>query len=79
MKTKLIAISLFLALFGLNSCQKEYMGPIDETGAPLQIRGGEDGSGNTTDGGTDGITDGGHDSDYDNSSKGKRKAAVTPQ
>ena len=78
MKTKLIAISLFLALFSLNSCQKEYMGPIDETGAPLQIRGGEEGSG-ATDGGTDGITDGGHDSDYDNSSKNKRKSPATPQ
>lgn len=80
MKTKLIILGLFLSLFTLNSCQKEYMGPIDETGAPLVVnRGGEDGSGSSTDDGEGGITDGGHDSDYDRNSKGKRKPASPQQ
>lgn len=76
MKAKWIYILLVAGMFGMSSCEKEYMGPVDNSGAPLQLRGGEDGSGETVgdSGGT--ITDTGHDSDYDSKSNKKKKATA---
>lgn len=76
MKMKLFILALFMGMFTLNSCQKEYMGPVDENGAPLQLRGGEEQG--DPQAGAGGITDGGHDSDYDGgSSKARRKSVAT--
>jgi len=79
MKTKLYTVALFALMLGMTSCEKGYMGPVDETGSPVQLRG--------TDGSTDGedvsddddddaagITDTNHGSDYDKGGSGKRKS-----
>lgn len=71
-KLFIYAICLTLSAGFFASCEKQYMGPVDELGRPLDQKGGEDENSSVNEGGG-GITDGGYGSDYDNSSKENKK------